>query len=51
MDKAKIKKRLIGDCDLDEWGLPPKPKWMRWHIYNRYEQKFESSDSMRIHER
>jgi hypothetical protein len=23
-------------CDPDEWDLPPKPKWMRWHTYNRY---------------
>jgi hypothetical protein len=27
--KAKIKSRLIGDCDPNEWDLPPKPKWMR----------------------
>ena len=27
--KAKIKARLIGDLDPEEWELPPKPKWMR----------------------
>jgi hypothetical protein len=28
--QAKIKARLIGNLDPDEWDLPPKPKWMRW---------------------
>jgi hypothetical protein len=35
--KAKIKSRLIADLDPDEWEFPPKPKWMRWRTYNRYE--------------
>jgi hypothetical protein len=39
--KAKIKARLIGDCDPEEWELPPKPKWMRWHTYNRQVDKFD----------
>ena len=39
--QAKIKSKLIGDHDPDEWGLPPKPKWMRWRIYNRHEEKFD----------
>jgi hypothetical protein len=38
--KAKIKARLIADLDPDDWDLPPKPKWMRWRTYNRYEDKF-----------
>jgi hypothetical protein len=21
--------------------MPPKPKWMRWKTYNRYEAKFD----------
>ena len=33
--KAKIKARPIGDFDPDEWELPPQPKWLRWHTYNR----------------
>jgi hypothetical protein len=33
--QAKIKARLIGNLDPQEWDLPPKPKWMRWHTYNR----------------
>jgi hypothetical protein len=36
LGKARIKARLIADLDPDEWDLPPKPKWMRWHTYNRY---------------
>ena len=40
--KAKIKARLLGDCDPDEWELPPKPKWMRWRTYNRLADRFNS---------
>jgi hypothetical protein len=40
--KAKIKTRLLGDCDPDEWELPPKPKWMRWRTYNRLADRFDS---------
>ena len=41
--QSKINSRLcsLGDLDPDEWDLPPKPKWMRWKTYNRYEQKFD----------
>ncbi len=35
LGKAKIKSRLIGDCDPDKWDLPPKPKWMRWRTTRR----------------
>jgi hypothetical protein len=38
--KERIRARLIGDLDPDEWDLPPKPKWMRWKTYNRHEEKF-----------
>jgi hypothetical protein len=44
--KAKIKARLIGDNDPEEWDLPPKPKWMRWHTYNRYEERFDRYESI-----
>ena len=40
--KAKIKARLIGTCDPDEWVLLPKPKWMRWGTYSKLEQKFDA---------
>jgi hypothetical protein len=39
--QAKIKSRLIGNCDPDDWALPPKPKWMRWDTYKRDVQRFE----------
>ena len=39
--KSKIKSRLIGTCDLDEWDLPPKPKWMRWSTYRRHMERFD----------
>jgi hypothetical protein len=40
--QSKIKSRLcsIGKFDPDKWDLPPKPKWMRWRTYNRYEERF-----------
>jgi hypothetical protein len=44
--KAKIKARLIGDLDPDEWELPPKPKWMRWRTYKRLAERFEEYDDM-----
>jgi hypothetical protein len=39
--KARIKGRLIGNNDPDEWDFPPKPKWMRWTTYNRLEARFD----------
>jgi hypothetical protein len=44
--KAKIKARLIGDCDPEEWELPPKPKWMRWQTYNRYVERFDGYEEI-----
>jgi hypothetical protein len=44
--KAKIKQRLIGDCDPGEWELPPKPKWMRWRTYNRPIDRFDSYEGI-----
>ena len=29
------------DLDPDEWELPPKPKWMRWHTYDKHVEKFD----------
>ena len=28
------------------WDLPPKPKWMRWRTYNRYEKKFDAYEDI-----
>jgi hypothetical protein len=44
--QAKIKSRLIGDCDPDEWDLPPKPKWMRWRTYNRYVERYDAYEDV-----
>jgi hypothetical protein len=42
--KAKVKARLLGDADPDEWDLPPKPKRMRWRTYERWEAKFDQAE-------
>jgi hypothetical protein len=44
--QAKIKARLIGDRDPDEWDLPPKPKWMRWRTYQRYVDKYDHYEAV-----
>jgi hypothetical protein len=41
LGKERIKRRLIGELDPEEWDLPPKPKWMRWRTYHRYVEQFE----------
>ena len=35
LGKAKIKARLLGDCDPEEWELPPRPRGMRRQTYDR----------------
>jgi hypothetical protein len=40
--QARIKSRLIGDCDPDEWDVPPKPKWMRWRTYSRHVARYDA---------
>jgi hypothetical protein len=49
LGKSRIKNRLIGELDPDEWDLPPKPKWMRWETYNRYEAKFDRYEAVLDH--
>src|SRR5262245_40552586 len=44
--QAKIKSRLIGDRDPDDWDLPPKPKWMRWSTYNRYVERYNNYEAI-----
>jgi hypothetical protein len=44
--KAKIKNRLIGDEDPDEWDLPPKPKRMRSTTYERWEAKYDRAEDL-----
>ena len=47
--KQRIKARLIGDLDPEEWELPPKPKWMRWKTYNRYVERFDDYEERLDH--
>ena len=42
----RIKQRLIGELDPEEWDLPPKPKWMRWRTYQRFVERFERYEAM-----
>ena len=44
--REKIKFRLLGNCDADDWDLPPKPKLMRWRTYNQHVQRFESYEDV-----
>jgi hypothetical protein len=44
--QAKIKARLIGNLDPDDWDLPPKPKRMRWRTYQRYLDKFDAYENI-----
>ena len=46
LGKERIKERLIGDLDPNQWDLPPKPKWMRWATYNRYVERFDDYEEM-----
>lgn len=36
LGQARVKARLIGELDPEEWDIPPKPKWMRWRTYDQY---------------
>ena len=42
----RIKRRLIGELDPEEWDLPPKPKLMRWRTYHRYVDQFERYEAV-----
>ena len=35
-----MKGRLIANLNPREWDLPPKPKWMRWHTYERLAEQY-----------
>jgi hypothetical protein len=45
LGKERIKRRLIGELDPEEWDLPPKPKWMRWRTYHRLVEQFEGYEA------
>ena len=38
--REKVKSRLIGNLNRRDWELPPKPKWMRCHTYERLAEKY-----------
>jgi hypothetical protein len=42
--KEKVKARLIGDGDPDEWDLPPRPKGMRQATYERWETRYDAAE-------
>ena len=42
--KAKVKARLIGDEDPDEWDLPPKPNRMRQATYESWAAKYDRAE-------
>ena len=42
--QAKIKARLIGDENPENWDLPPKPKRMRLRTYQRWEAKYDEAE-------
>lgn len=44
--QARIKARLIADLDPNEWDFPPKPKWIRWATYNRYEKRYDRHEDI-----
>jgi hypothetical protein len=46
LGKERIKARLIGNLDPQDWELPPKPRWMRWATYNRYVERFDDYEEM-----
>lgn len=41
LGKARMKARLLGDCDPDEWELPPRPRGMRAGTYEKLADRFE----------
>ena len=42
--QSKIMAQLLGGIGSTDWSFPEKPKWMRWHTYNRHVDKFEAYD-------
>jgi len=41
--QSKIKHHLceLGSFEPNEWDFPPKPKWMRWRTYERFEAEYD----------
>ena len=45
LGKAKIKAKLLGDSDPNEWDLPPRPRGMREETYERLVSRFDAYQS------
>jgi hypothetical protein len=43
---ARLNARLIANLDADEWDFPPKPKWMRWTTYRRFEARYDRYEDL-----
>jgi hypothetical protein len=45
--QSKINSQLcsIGKFDPEKWDFPPKPKWMRWKTYQRYQERFDRHEA------
>ena len=46
LTKVNVKAALLGDEDPDEWGLPPKPKGIRWTTYERWVARYDTAEEM-----
>jgi hypothetical protein len=44
--KAKVKAALLGNEGPDEWDLQPKPKGMRWAMYERWVARYDAAEEM-----
>jgi len=44
--QQRIRARLIGSRDPDEWDLPSKPKRMRWKTYKLHQRKFDQYEEI-----
>ncbi len=46
--QSKINSQLcsIGKFEPADWKFPPKPKWMRWKTYHRYEERFDGYEQV-----
>jgi hypothetical protein len=41
-----VRAALLGDEAPDKWGLPPKPKDMRWPTSERWSAQYDAAEEM-----
>jgi hypothetical protein len=47
---AKVKARLLGNADPDEWDLPLRPTGMRWATCEKWEARYNAAeDALDLH--